>query len=66
MYNDFKENCIGAVADVWNSQKSTKRIRIFSNVFFTVVSLGVIAACVMLEIPYNFVTEIINGYKTDS
>lgn len=63
MNNDFKENCMETVCEIWNAQKSTKRIRIFSNVFFAVVSLGVVSACILFEIPYNLVTEIINKYK---
>lgn len=65
MRNDFKENCMETVCDIWTTQKSAKRIRIFSNVFFSVVSLGIVAACVIFEIPYNLVTEIINEYKTN-
>lgn len=65
MRNDFKENCMETMCDIWDNQKSTKRIRIFSNVFFAVVSLGIVAACVIFEIPYNFVTDIINEYKNN-
>ena len=64
MYNDLKDSCMETMAGIWNSQKSTKRMRIFSNVFFSIVALGIVAACVMLEIPYNLLTEIINEYKT--
>lgn len=66
MRSDFKENCMETVCDIWSAQKSTKRVRIFSNVFFTVIALGIVSACVIFEIPYNFVTEIINEYKNNS
>lgn len=66
MRNDFKENCMETVCGIWDAQKSTKRARIFSNVFFTVVALGIVTACVMFEIPYNFLTEIIDEYKSNS
>ena len=66
MRNDLKTNCMEMMCEIWDTQKSTKRIRIFSNVFFTIVALGIVAACVMFEIPYNIVTDIVNEYKTNA
>ena len=66
MRNDLKENCMETVCDIWNTQKSTKRVRIFSNVFFAMIALGAVSACIIFEIPYNLITEIINEYKKNS
>ena len=66
MRNSFKENCMGMVCSALSDQKYTNRVRIFSNVFFAIVSLGLTAACVIFEVPYVFVTEIINEYKHNS
>ena len=66
MRNDLKTNCMETMCEIWDTQKSTKRIRIFSNVFFTIVALGIVTACVMFEIPYNIVTDIVNKYKPNT
>lgn len=66
MRNGFKGNCMEMICSALSDQKYTKRIRIFSNVFFSVISLGVTTACVIFEIPYVFVTEIINEHKHNS
>ena len=66
MHNDFKDNCMEVMCDIVSAPKSTKRIRIFSNVFFAVIALGIVSACVIFEVPYNLVTEIINEYKNNS
>ena len=66
MNNDFKENCVETVCGALTTQRSTKGIRIFTNVFFVVMALGVVAACAIFEIPYNILNEIINEYKNNS
>lgn len=64
MRNDFRTSCVGTLCKIWSTQKTTDRIRVFSNVFFAIVAIGIVSACVIFEIPYNVLTDIVNEYET--
>ena len=66
MHNDFKKVCIGTFRDAWNSKRTANGMRIIMNALFVAISSGITAALVILEIPYNLTTEIINEYKHNS
>lgn len=65
MNNDFQKICMETLEKAWESKKTEKGMQILIDAFLILTALGLTAAAVMLDIPYNLTDEIINKYKTD-